>query len=228
MSFDYLEFFNRQIQLFGENIQRNLSTKKLLIIGSGGLGSSFAFALGSAGIGEIFVVDFDKVTQSNIHRQILFDFADIGEFKAEIFKRKIEAKSETTKVFPQILTAEQFFKTQTAKTENFDLIIDATDNFTARLQIDEFAKRRKIPWIFTSVSEFYAQICFVENAEISSFLKQNQNAKPGGIAAPIVMFAASFSANLALKFLTTNEICKDKLYFLNFANANFEISKFKI
>ncbi|MCD6432652.1 MAG: ThiF family adenylyltransferase, partial [Sulfurimonas sp.] len=56
-----MNYFQRQIQLWGEEKQALLQTKRIAIIGSGGLGSSLAFALGSSGIGEIHMVDFDKV-----------------------------------------------------------------------------------------------------------------------------------------------------------------------
>ncbi|MBQ9875459.1 MAG: ThiF family adenylyltransferase, partial [Campylobacter sp.] len=77
-----MEYFHRQIQLWGEDRQNSLKDKKILIIGSGGLGSSFAYALGSSGVGEICVVDFDTVSLHNIHRQILFSLEDEGKFKA--------------------------------------------------------------------------------------------------------------------------------------------------
>ncbi|NKQ39961.1 MAG: ThiF family adenylyltransferase, partial [Sulfurovum sp.] len=65
-------YFNRQIQLWGEATQRSLEKKKIAIIGAGGLGCTLAMALGTSGIGEVHVVDFDTVSLHNIHRQIAF------------------------------------------------------------------------------------------------------------------------------------------------------------
>jgi adenylyltransferase/sulfurtransferase len=70
------EYFNRQIQLWGEDTQRSLQDKKIAIIGSGGLGCTLAMALGTSGIGEIDMVDFDTVSSHNIHRQIAFTLDD--------------------------------------------------------------------------------------------------------------------------------------------------------
>ena len=67
-----MRYFHRQVQLWGEATQESLQTKKIVIIGCGGLGSSLAYALGSSGIGEIHLVDFDDVSVHNIHRQIAF------------------------------------------------------------------------------------------------------------------------------------------------------------
>ena len=74
-----MNYFHRQIQLWGEQTQRALADKRILIIGAGGLGSSLSYALGASGIGRISVVDFDTVALHNIHRQILFTLADEGK-----------------------------------------------------------------------------------------------------------------------------------------------------
>ncbi len=75
------EYFNRQIQLWGEATQKGLQNKKIAIIGSGGLGSTLAMALGTSGIGEIHMVDFDTVSGHNIHRQIAFTLEDEGKIR---------------------------------------------------------------------------------------------------------------------------------------------------
>ena len=86
------EYFCRQIELWGDKTQESLKDKRVLIIGSGGLGSSLAFALGASGIGYIDVVDFDIVSVDNIHRQILFTLKDEGKFKADVFKSVVQSR----------------------------------------------------------------------------------------------------------------------------------------
>ena len=71
-----MKYFHRQIQLWGEETQIQLKSKKIVIVGSGGLGSSLAFALGASGIGEVHMIDFDEVSIHNIHRQIAFKLPD--------------------------------------------------------------------------------------------------------------------------------------------------------
>ncbi|RUM72867.1 MAG: thiamine biosynthesis protein ThiF, partial [Sulfurovum sp.] len=77
------EYFNRQIQLWGSQVQQGLEKKKIAIIGAGGLGSTLAQALGTSGIGEIHMIDFDTVSLHNIHRQIAFTLQDEGLNKAK-------------------------------------------------------------------------------------------------------------------------------------------------
>ena len=172
-----MNYFHRQIQLWGEQTQRALSDKRILIIGAGGLGSSLSYALGASGIGRISVVDFDTVAPHNIHRQ-------------------------------------------------FDLILDATDNLATRAQIDAFAKQIGVPWVFASVDSWQCQVCFVQNADFKFF--PSLNATPAGITAAIVMFAASFEANLALRYLAGLEVEKDLLYYANFFGGELELRKIKL
>ncbi|RLA80402.1 MAG: thiamine biosynthesis protein ThiF, partial [Epsilonproteobacteria bacterium] len=75
------QYFNRQIQLWGEGTQASLQSKKIAIIGCGGLGCSLGVALGASGIGQIDLVDFDEVGVHNIHRQIGFKVGDEGRQK---------------------------------------------------------------------------------------------------------------------------------------------------
>ena len=87
------EFYYRQVQLWGEDIQNSLKDKRVAIIGCGGLGCSLGYALGSSGIGEFHLVDFDRVELHNIHRQIAFLKEDIGKYKCEALKNRLEKRS---------------------------------------------------------------------------------------------------------------------------------------
>ena len=158
------KYFLRQIELWGEETQNNLSQKSILIIGCGGLGSSLSFALGSSGIGEITLVDFDKVSLHNIHRQIAFDLNDINKYKADVVAQKIKNRYSKVKVN----TIKQNFK-DIDFDKKFDLIFDATDNIEIRVKIDKFAKKTNTPWIYASVEEFHGQICFFKDSLFSDF-----------------------------------------------------------
>ena len=91
------QYFNRQIQLWGGATQKALQNKKIAIIGSGGLGCTLAMALGTSGIGEIHMVDFDTVSNHNIHRQIAFTLQDEGKNKAKAVAALIESKNPFVK-----------------------------------------------------------------------------------------------------------------------------------
>jgi len=208
-----LKYFHRQIQLWGEDTQLLLQKKKIVVIGSGGLGSSIAFALGASGIGEIHMVDFDEVSLHNIHRQIAFKMGDEGKNKAVINADIIMQKCP----FVKAIAHECDFKTWAKKGIEVDLIIDATDNLPTRGDINEYAKSKNLPWVYGSVEAFHGQVCFIEESSFSDAFKIIQKT-PAGIAAPIVMHIASLQANLALRFLAEMSVKKDMLYYLFFNN----------
>jgi len=204
------EYFTRQIQLWGENIQKSLQAKKIAIIGSGGLGSTLAMALGTSGIGEIHMVDFDTVSIHNIHRQIAFTLEDEGRNKAKAVVKLMEAKNPFVKAIAFDMTFDDFKEMG----NRYDLILDATDNLPARGEIDKHAKASDTPWVYASVEEFNGQVCFFDKADFQVFNLSDH--KPGGIAAPIVMHIGSLQANLALRYLAGLPVVKDKLYYLYF------------
>ena len=204
------DYFNRQIQLWGEATQKSLQKKKIAIIGSGGLGCTLAMALGTSGIGEIHMVDFDTVSNHNIHRQIAFTLEDEGKNKAKTVCKLIESKNPFVKTVAFDMPFDDFKEMG----NHYDLILDATDNLPVRGEIDKYAKAGKTPWIYASVEEFNGQVCFFEDANFQVFNISDH--KPGGIAAPIVMHIGSLQANLALRYLAGLSVMKDKLYYLYF------------
>ena len=204
------DYFNRQIQLWGEETQASLENKKIAIIGSGGLGCSLAMALGTSGIGQVDMVDFDTVSLHNIHRQIAFTLEDEEKFKAPVVVELMKSKNPFIKANAHVMP----FKDFTQLKNEYDLILDATDNLETREEIDAYARAVKTPWIYASVEEFNGQVCFFEAASFQVF--NSSEHKPGGIAAPIVMHIASLQANLALRYLAGLGVTKDKLYYLYF------------
>lgn len=206
-----MHYFHRQVQLWGEETQTLLQSKRIVIIGSGGLGSSLAFALGASGIGEIHMVDFDTVSLHNIHRQIAFKVGDENKFKAQITAQLIEERCPYVKSYAYVCTFEEF----TLKGIEVDLIIDATDNLPTRGAINTYAKKIHKPWVYGSVEAFNGQVCFFEKASFTELFKITQKT-PAGIAAPIVMHIASLQANLALRYLAGLSVKKDQLAYLFF------------
>ena len=203
-------YFNRQIQLWGSNVQQSLQCKKIAIIGSGGLGCTLAMALGTSGIGEIHMVDFDTVSSHNIHRQIAFTLEDEGKSKAKTVVELLKHKNP----FVKAVAFDMDFEAFKGMGNNYDLILDATDNLPVRSEIDKYAKVSDTPWIYASVEEFNGQVCFFEEANFQVFNISDH--KPGGIAAPIVMHIGSLQANFALRYLAGLPVIKDKLYYLYF------------
>ena len=221
---NYNDYFKRQIELWGEDRQNLLKSKKIAIIGSGGLGCSLGVALGSSGIGTIDIVDFDEVSLHNIHRQIGFKLGDEGRYKAEVLKELINSRCP----FVEVNSFCVDFETFSSYENRYDLIIDATDNLDVRVKIDSYSKQTSTPWIYGSVEEFHGQVCFFENSSFESVFNINDHT-PKGIAAPIVVHIASLQANMAIRYLTNLSVKKDMLYYCFFNNdGEYTVQKFNL
>ena len=215
-----MQYFHRQIQLWGEETQKSLTNKKIAIIGAGGLGSSLSLALGASGIGEIHIVDFDNVSIHNIHRQINFKLKNEGKNKAKISAKLMESRCPYMKSYAYNMNFDEFTK----KSFDLDLILDASDNLQTRQSIDQYSKKTNIPWIYASVESFNGQVCFFKDATFNKIFNIIKR-KPEGLAAPIVMQVGSLQANLALRYLAGLEVKRDILYYLNFNKEGEFISK---
>ncbi|MCX7716636.1 MAG: HesA/MoeB/ThiF family protein, partial [Endomicrobia bacterium] len=123
---EQLERYSRQIVLpeIGSKGQKKLLTAKVLIIGCGGLGSSCAYYLTAAGVGNIGLVDADVVSLDNLQRQILHFSADIGKPKVESAKEKLRSLNPTVRLntYHTRITSKNVIDI----IKNYDVIIDST------------------------------------------------------------------------------------------------------
>lgn len=133
----------------GEAGQVKLKYSSVLIVGCGALGTHMAELLVRAGVGKLIICDPDSVELSNLSRQTLFAESDIGKNKALVAKNVLS--NVNTEV--EIVGYEKKFDVQAAEkiAKNVNLIMDATDNMDSRYFINAFAKKGKIPWIYSGV-----------------------------------------------------------------------------
>lgn len=216
------EFFTRQIQLWGEERQKSLASKSIAILGCGGLGGTLALTLGASGIGNIHLVDFDRVSLHNIHRQLLFRMEDEGRAKCERAAELVRSRYDKVNVMPHDMKLQEFFTLGI----KVDLLLDATDNLPSRAAIDEYAKNSGTPWIYASVEAWHGQVCFMQKALFKQAFAVTDR-KPEGIAPPIVALLSSLQANIALRYLVGEPIESDMLHYLSFDQSGaFKLQKF--
>src|SRR5437868_612749 len=132
-----LERYTRQIYLkgFGPEAQQKLQDAKVLVVGAGGLGVPVLQYLTGMGVGTIGIVDGDTVSLSNLNRQVLYGDLDIGKPKVEVATTKLLQQNASINIIP-------FYKHLSPTNaldiiKDFNLIIDATDNFSARYLIND-------------------------------------------------------------------------------------------
>ena len=140
----------------GETGQLKLLNSKVLIIGAGGLGCPTALYLGAAGVGTIGIVDFDKVEESNLHRQILHTPARIGTYKTESAKTALIEYNPNLNVICH--TERLSVENAESLIRNYDLVIDGSDNFQTRYLINDISVQLGVPVVHGSVFRFEGQV----------------------------------------------------------------------
>ena len=155
---NWMERYHRHIVLSEVGIegQMKLSNAKVLVIGAGGLGCPVLQYLTAAGVGTIGVIDFDKVTESNLQRQVLYGKSSLGNNKALAAKERLEDLNDsiTINAYPNKLThqnAETLFS-------KYDIIVDGTDNFETRYLINDVSLITKRPLVYGGIFKFEGQV----------------------------------------------------------------------
>ena len=136
----------------GVDGQERIKHGKVLIVGAGGLGSPAALYLAAAGIGKIGIVDFDKVDESNLQRQIIHSTEDIGRLKTESAKNSINNLNPNVKV--EIYDVKLNSKNAMEIIKNYDIVIDASDNFPTRYLVNDACVLLKKPNVYGSIFRF--------------------------------------------------------------------------
>jgi len=157
------ERYHRQIILpeFGEEGQQKLQKANVLVIGAGGLGCPALQYLAAAGVGTIGIVDDDVVALNNLHRQILYSVNDIGLSKAERAAHILQQLNPEIKVISYNERLEN--KNALMLFEDFDIIIDGTDNFSTRYMINDACVLLNKPLVYGAISQFEGQVSVFKN-----------------------------------------------------------------
>lgn len=140
----------------GMDGQRKLKAASILVIGTGGLGSPVALYLAAAGVGRIGLVDFDQVDSSNLQRQVIHGTSGIGMLKVE------SARQRMLDINPdiQVDIYNEAFTSANARriAQNYDLIIDGTDNFPTRYLTNDLCVLTGKPNVYGSIFRFDGQV----------------------------------------------------------------------
>lgn len=155
----------RQIILpgFGNATQDKLGQAKVLIVGMGGLGCPVLQYLVGAGIGTIGIMDGDTISKSNLHRQLLFEEKDLGQLKVAVAANKARAQNSLIQIIEYSFAIN---KNNAIKIiEGYDLIIDATDNFSAKYLINDVCVWLNKPFVFGAVSGYEGQVAVFNAAQ---------------------------------------------------------------
>jgi len=139
----------------GMDGQLKLKQAKVLCIGTGGLGAPLGLYLAAAGVGRIGLVDFDKVDDSNLQRQILFSTKDVGRPKIEAAADRLRGLNPEIQIdtFDTMLSSENALEIL----KDYDIVVDGTDNFPTRYLVNDACVLLKKPNVYGSIFRFEGQ-----------------------------------------------------------------------
>jgi adenylyltransferase/sulfurtransferase len=212
--------YSRQtlIPEIGKKGQEKLKKSKVLVVGAGGLGSVSAYYLAAAGIGSITIVDFEIVETSNLNRQIIHTTNDIGVLKTESAREKLERLNPNMKIST---IAEKITKQNIRDiVDGVDIIVDATDNFTARRILNRASIRYNIPFVYGGVNGFTGMLSTFIPGKTPCFECVYGKTVAGdtrvGVIGPLPGIIASMQALEAVKFLLDiGTLCTDRLLYVS-------------
>ncbi len=206
-----------------------LSGVNISIIGLGGNGQLASMLLSSSGA-EIRVIDGDTVEQSNLQRQPLFDKYDIGKNKAETVYDRISNRSNSGKLN---------FVSEYVDSSNIDLLLgnsdfifEATDSFLTRELINEYAVRKKIPWLMTNSYGYFGEFMLIvpeQTACLNCLTGGKQmiplNCHADEVSPPVPSTVSAMATSILLKYLMEGAL--DRNFYFYSATA-MELQKVKV
>ena len=202
--------YSKQIMLPQIDIegQQKINDSKMLIIGMGGLGSPTALYLAAAGVGHIVIADFDQVELSNLQRQIIHSTSDIGDDKVNSAKAKLLELNPniTVTVANEIMHSDNL----ASLIKDVDIVLDGTDNFESRFEINKACVECHKPLISAAVIRFEGQISVFKGYEVDQPCYQCLYSEQGdgrescvenGVLAPVAGLVGTIQALQAIKVL---------------------------
>lgn len=229
--------YERQIMIpeIGISGQEKLKQAKVLVIGAGGLGCPALQYLTVAGVGSIGIAEFDMVDETNLQRQVLYGSGDVGKLKSIIAKKSLEHLNS--------LTGLDIFNLKCNRTnalrilENYDIIVDATDNFDSRYVINDACVILGKPMVHGAIYKYEGVISvfnYKGGPTYRCYHPSNgltvKNPAPAsvGLFGVLPGITGTYLANEVIKIITeTGEVLSGKVLLINILNNTFRTYNIK-
>ncbi|GAB4423147.1 MAG: hypothetical protein OHK0011_02820 [Turneriella sp.] len=161
-----LERYSRQILLHGRTGQQRLKQAKVIVIGAGGLGSTFLPVLAASGVGEIIVYDADAVERSNLGRQLLYTERDLGQNKAGVAAEKLAALNPHV----HVQAIERRFDVGDAELlRTASLVFEGSDSLRTKFLLNDLCLSRDIPLVISALGNAQGHTMLVSGRESACY-----------------------------------------------------------
>jgi molybdopterin/thiamine biosynthesis adenylyltransferase/rhodanese-related sulfurtransferase len=229
--------YNRQIILadWGIEAQEKVKASHVLVVGAGGLGCPVLSYIAAAGVGTICIMDFDIVEVSNLQRQVIYDMNDTGKNKALAASQKLKAFNPLV----NIVTIEKGLEKSNALDiiADYDIVVDATDNFETRYLINDACVILNKPFVFASILGFEGQVSVFNYQDGPTYrclypeppAKENApNCNDNGVIGALAGAVGCIQANEVLKIISgVAESLSGKLLVIDLLNNKFSTLRIK-
>ena len=237
--------YNRHIIIpeFGMESQQKLKAAKVLVVGSGGLGSPVLLYLAAAGVGTIGIVDYDVVDDSNLQRQILFGVESVGKPKVEAARQRLLALNPHLHI--QLHNTQLNSQNALEIIKDYDVVADGTDNFPTRYLVNDACVLLEKPNVYASIFQFEGQVSVFNYTNANNVTGPNYrdlyptppppglvpSCAEGGVLGVLPGIIGSMQASEVIKVITgIGETLSGRFFIfdaLNFETRTFKISKRK-
>jgi molybdopterin-synthase adenylyltransferase len=235
MNDEQLLRYSRQIMLpeIDAAGQIKLAKAAVLVVGLGGLGSSASIYLAAAGVGQLILVDFDKVDLSNLQRQILYSTADIGRLKTTSASEHLGSLNPAVelKLIDHALEGDELIDVMNTA----DVVIDATDNFAARFALNQASVKTRTPLVSGAAIRFESQLSVFDPRDPESpcyrclygdDVQADETCTANGVISPLLGIIGSIQALEAIKLIMgIGQTLKGKLLLFDALNMEWHQAK---
>ena len=226
---DYQKYYRQLIlKKIGVSGQKRIFNAKVLVVGAGGLGCPLILYLAYSGVGNLGIVDHDKIELSNLSRQILYTKKDLRKYKVIVSKKNVKKinKNINVKIYKEKIDKNNIMKIA----KKYQIICDGTDNFKSRFLINDYCVKNKKILISSAINKFDGQLfVFDFRKKTSCFrcfmpkeLDREVNCETDGIMTTLAGIAGSLQANEVIKSILNIENNQGtKIMIFNALNSNF-------
>ncbi|MEE0510572.1 MAG: ThiF family adenylyltransferase [Peptococcaceae bacterium] len=217
-----LQRYARNIPALSEIECEQLRTKRIAIIGCGGIGGHLIDQAARIGIGTIRIVDGDCFNESNLNRQLLCNIENLGQSKADSAQKHISIINPNchTEVYRSMLTIENASKILTG----CDLALDALDNIESRRILAKTAAKLDIPVVYGAICGWVAQaaIYLPEEPLMDILYPERARLTDKSVLSFTPALCASMQMSLAVKCLLKRPVSSGTVYYVDLLNQEFE------
>lgn len=219
--------YARNKELISEAEQQKLKSFTAAVVGLGGLGGHISEQLARLGIGNLILIDGDKIDESNLNRQLFATEKNIGQYKAEAANERLMAVNSNvtytchTSLLNESNSEELLF--------GANIVIDAVDNVSTRFLLQKICKKLNVPLVHGSIGGWYGQVSFIfPGDDTLSLIYPSENIhgieKELGNPAFTPAVVASIEVSEALKYLLNKgELLQKKMLYINLLSHDYTI-----